>query len=73
MIDNVIKYAHKALGIILHEDVSKNVHKHKILLLIHRQNCVLQFAHLDFMQTIKQEVVYLRLIVQMIWLATHLP
>ena len=71
MIANVIKYARKVMVTILHENVLKNVHKHRILLLMQKQNFVLQFAHLDFMQTIKREAVYLQLIVQMIWLVTR--
>ena len=66
MINNVIKYAHKDMAIIQQENVSKNVHNPKILLPIHQQNFVLQFVRLDLMQIIKQEHVYLQLIVQMI-------
>lgn len=72
MTDNVIKFVHKVMGIIRQENVLKNVHKRKILLPIHKQNFVLQCVRLDFMLTIKQEVVYLQLIVQMIWLVIHL-
>ena len=72
MIDNVIQYAHKVMEIIQRENALKNAHKHKILLLIHKQNFVLQYVHLDSTPTIKQEAVYLQLIVQMIWLVIHL-
>jgi hypothetical protein len=48
---NATESVHQDMAIIQQENVFKNAHKLKILLQIHKQNFVLQFARLELMQT----------------------
>lgn len=66
-IENVMKSALRDTATIRLENVSKNVHKAKILLLILKLNFAFQFVLLDILLIINQELVSNLLIVQMTW------